>query len=141
VMFCASTARAQLPDSEHKKMDKEFEEKFNAVIKELNLTAEQQEAITKQRSEDKANFEAMRKKNHELREAIRKELDGENTDMDKLSQLVSQTKELASQRIDGQIKGVLAMKKILTPEQFKLLSSKIKPPEGRRHGPKGGDEP
>lgn len=145
VCACAATAGAQLPDSQHKKWDKEHEQKFDAVIKELNLTAEQQEAITKQRSEDKAAFAQMRQKNRELREAVRKELDSENTDMAKLSQLVAQTKELAGQRIDAQINGILAMKKLLTPEQFKTLNSKIKPPEGgakkRARGSRGDDQP
>ena len=134
IAMCATAAQAQLPESEHKKMGKKWEEKFNKVIKDLKLSPEQQKAITEQRAQDKANFQALREKTRALRDEIGKELDKADTDPAKVASLMAQMKDIAGERIEQQIKGILAMKKILTAEQFKKLNDEIKPRGEHRRG-------
>jgi len=137
LLVFTSAACAQLPDSDQAKMGKNFESKFSEVIKELNLTPEQQTAITLQRSQERAKSRELRTKIKDVRDLITQELNKDSTDTAQLDLLVSRLKELTVLRIEHQIQGIVALKKILTPEQFKILSEKTKH-EHKRH--KGGSE-
>lgn len=124
ILVFTSMACAQLPEGARQKMGKGREDQFNEVIKELNLTPKQQQAITQQRTTEKAQSQEMRQKIKVVRDQITLELNKQTTDTGKVNALVAQLKELTGQRIDHQIKGILALKKILTPEQFKALNEK-----------------
>ena len=125
-----SMAFAQLPEGEHSKMGENWEARFNEIIKELNLSPEQQQAISLQRTQEKAKSQQLRQKMKSVRNEITLELDKEATDMIKVSSLVAQLKELTGNRIEQQIQGIMSLKKILTPLQFKALNEK------RKHGDK-----
>jgi Spy/CpxP family protein refolding chaperone len=130
----ASAAYAQLPEGDHAKMGRNWEERFSAIIKELNLSPEQQQAITQQRAQEKARSQELRQKMKAVRDEITLELNKDVTDTAKLDSFISRMKELTGERIEQQIKGILALKKILTPEQFKELNEKRKQNEKRKGG-------
>jgi Spy/CpxP family protein refolding chaperone len=121
-----SVAGAQLPEGDQAKMGKKWEARFGEIIKELDLTKEQQQAITQQREREKAQSQELRQKMKSVRDEITRELDKEATDTAKVNSLVAQLKELTGNRIEGQIQGIMALKKILTPAQFKTLNEKRK---------------
>jgi Spy/CpxP family protein refolding chaperone len=126
IFVFTSAASAQLPEGDHTKMGKNWEEKFSEVIKELNLTPAQQQAITLERAQEKAQSQALRQKMKTVRDEITRELDLEVTDTAKVNSLVVQMKELTGNRIEQQIQEIMSLKKILTPAQFKALNEKRK---------------
>jgi Spy/CpxP family protein refolding chaperone len=132
-----SMACAQLPETDHAKTDKKRDDKFAEIVKELKLTAEQQQAVTLQRSQEKAQSQELRQKTRAVRDQITQELNNENTDIVKVNELVSQLKELTARRIEQQIQGIMSLKLILTPAQFKTLNEKrLKEEKERKRGGK-----
>jgi Spy/CpxP family protein refolding chaperone len=134
MIVLAAAAYAQLPEGDHAKMGKNWEERFNAIIKELRITPEQQQAISQQRTQEKTRSQELRQKMKSVREEITVELNKEVTDTAKLRSLISRMKELTGERIEQQIKGILELKKILTPEQFKELNEKRQQNEKHKGG-------
>ncbi|MFA5099422.1 MAG: periplasmic heavy metal sensor [Candidatus Omnitrophota bacterium] len=134
----ASLAFAQLPEGDRAKMGKDWESRFNTIIKELNLTPEQQQAIGAQRSQDRARSQELRQKIKSARKEITAELDKEVTDTAKVDSLVAQMKELTGDRIEQQIQGIMSLKNILTPEQFKALNAKKEHNHKRNERRQGG---
>ena len=98
------------------------EARHEHFYKELNLTDEQKKALeenkNKNREQMKALFEGMREK----RTLIRQELQKDQLDMGKINQTQNELKALQSQMLDNRLAGILEVRKILTPEQFKKFS-------------------
>jgi Spy/CpxP family protein refolding chaperone len=134
ILIFTTMACAQLPEGSRSKMGKGWEDRLNEVIKELNLTPKQQEAITQQRTRERAQSQELRQRIKAVRDQITQELNKQTTDTARVDLLVAQLKELTGQRIEQQIKGIIALKKILTPDQFKTLNEKTE--HGKMH--KGG---
>ena len=103
-------------------------------LKELNLTAEQQEKIDAQRKEQKAVMRVVRDALKAKHEELRAEIDKEKSDPAKIEGIAAELKKLEAQRIDQEVKGILRVKETLTPEQFKKLSLMR---EERRAGRRG----
>lgn len=114
---------------------KETMEKMDAkreqLYKELNLTAEQKNALkenkNKHREESKALFENMRAK----KDLMREELSKDTVNMDKINQIQSEIKELQTKMSDQRLQGILEVRKILTPEQFKKFMASMEERKGR----------
>jgi len=108
-------------------------EKFEKIIQELDLSPEQQELINKQRAghreKRRQTFQTLRTKRLELKQ----ELEKQDVDKKKIDSLVSEIKPLLGKLLDLRVESILAMKEILTPEQFEKLQRDIK--KGRRIGP------
>jgi Spy/CpxP family protein refolding chaperone len=126
IFVFTAMACAQLPEADHTKMGKSWDERFNEIIKELNITPAQQQAISQERAQEKAKALELRQQLKSVREEITRELDQEATDTSKVNSLVAQMKELTGNRIEQQVQGIMSLKKILTPAQFKALSEKSK---------------
>ena len=131
-----SVACAQLPEGDQSKMGKNWEARFSEIIKELDLTQEQQQAITKQRTQEKAQSQELRQKIKSVRDEITAELNKESTDTAKVNSLIAQLKNLTGNRIEQQIQGIMFLKKILTPAQFKALNEKKQRQNGKHKGGK-----
>lgn len=93
--------------------DKHFEE----MSKELGLSAEQKEALAKQRESSRPKLDELRQKSRAAREALRAELDKAKPDEARISELVSDLKSYAGDKVQIMVDRMLAMKKVLTPEQ------------------------
>ncbi len=99
---------------------------------ELNLTPAQQEQIASQRSAQKEETARLREAMSAKRNELRRELEKDNPDTEKISAIIHETKELMGKRLQQRADGILALRSILTPEQFKALNEKMKRSRGRR---------
>ncbi|HOW42376.1 MAG TPA: periplasmic heavy metal sensor [Candidatus Omnitrophota bacterium] len=133
VLVCTGLAAAQPSDPDSQKRERKHRPQIEEVIKELNLTPEQQQQITQQRAKEKEQSEQLRQKIQDIRAQITQELDKPATDKAKVKALVTQMSGLIAQRVEQRIMGIVALKEILTPEQFKMLNEKTKG-HGRRKG-------
>jgi Spy/CpxP family protein refolding chaperone len=111
---------------------KKHEEIFENIIKELNLSPEQQQRIAAQKAKEKEGSAVLREQMKNLRDELGKELEKEVTDKGKVDALVAQMKELTGKRMENKIEGILSLKEILTPEQFKALNEKTRKSEGEK---------
>jgi Spy/CpxP family protein refolding chaperone len=117
-------ASAEPPAHDYEKTGQSRAELFEKTIKELNLTPGQQEQIAAQKKKEKQDSAEGRARMKELRDQLRVELDKPSVDKDKIHLLTSEMKELEGKRIERKVEGILALKGILTPEQFKALNEK-----------------
>jgi Spy/CpxP family protein refolding chaperone len=104
-------------DSWHQDADKhQGHEQMMAKI--LGLSDEQVKQLKdlheKQKDMMKGAFEQMKSN----REALNTEIIKANPDMNKINDLQAQKKTLLAQMEDNSLNGILAIKKIMTPEQF-----------------------
>ena len=137
VLSFASTASAQWFGRDGKKGQKSNEGGFDNIAKELNLTESQKQQMAQQRSKEKEQGQVLREKMKAARDELTKELDKEKPDMAKIRSLISEMKELIGSRIEQRVDGIISMKQVLTPEQFKKLNEKTKrferPTRGGEH--------
>ncbi|MDD5347097.1 MAG: Spy/CpxP family protein refolding chaperone [Candidatus Omnitrophica bacterium] len=116
------------------RMQRGPDEHFDAVFKELNLTPEQQQKLFGQRSFQEKQRAVLREKMSVLRKEMTAELNKEKTDRKRLKVLVDRMKVLMGERIQHRVESILALKDILTPEQFKKLNEKMNRFEFRKGG-------
>lgn len=141
LIFLLSTAYAE-PIFDDREFGGRGERRFNRervfdnIVQELNLTPEQQELIQKQREEHRNKKRLALQKLKTKRLELRQELEKQEIDKKKIDSLVAEIKPLLGKLLDLRVKSILAMKEILTPEQFKKLQRDIR--KGRRIGPGRG---
>ncbi|HPS20495.1 MAG TPA: Spy/CpxP family protein refolding chaperone [Candidatus Omnitrophota bacterium] len=123
-------------NGDHKK---KFEEMMNAkwqqLCKELGISEAQKKSLDENMKNNRTEMMSLGKAMHEKRELMKKEIQNEKLDMDKVVKINGEIKELQSKMADRQLSGILEVRKILTPEQFKKFSEKME--EGKKHF-KGG---
>jgi Spy/CpxP family protein refolding chaperone len=93
------------------------EKRFDKMAEELKLTPEQKAALEKQREETGPKMKALREKQSAAREQLKAELDKAAPDTATLAAIVENLKNLTGEQLQMRIDKVLAMKKVLTPEQ------------------------
>ncbi len=150
LLLILTVARAQTPCPKPEEGREHRKGPFREQLKTLNLTAAQTEQLTAQRKEKREAMKNLRESLKAKRRELREELYKENTDKAKIESIASELKKLNAQRIDRHVQGILQMKAMLTPEQFKKLSSLKQErmgrlPEGlkgkgRRHGHDGDED-
>jgi Spy/CpxP family protein refolding chaperone len=126
VLLFTQEAHAQSLKERWGKRAKTGQSSKGDIIKELNLTQEQQQQITEQRGREKEQYLQLRQQIKATQQEITDELDKDITDKTKIEKLVAQMKELYGRRIQHRVEGILALKRILTPEQFRTLNEKTK---------------
>ena len=107
---------------------------FKKMAEELQLTPQQKAALEKDREEFSAKSKALRDKMQITRKSLKEELDKAATDKARVESLVTELKNLYSQQIQYRVDKVMAMKQILTPEQFNKMKSSM---ESRKHDKDG----
>jgi len=134
------------PSDNDAKPTKAFAEKRDAkhqqFYKELNLTEEQKKLLednkNKHREQMKALFSGMREKTALMRQELQKD----ELNMEKLNQIQNELKALQTQMLDHRLQGILEVRKILTPQQFKKFLTKTEDHKGhaqhKREGSKDG---
>lgn len=125
VAFFSQAAAAKAFSQEYKENSKSREEIIDTIVKDLHLNAQQEQLIAAQREQEKKGSLELREKMKTLRVELSQELEKKNTDKTKVYSLIAEMKELIGKRIEKKVEGILSLKEILTPEQFKLLNSKI----------------
>ncbi len=116
------------PDGEEgysSKWKERMEARKQEMFKELNLTDEQKQKLDENRKKHKEDAEGLYGRMKELRTAMRQELEKDVLDMAKINQIQSQIKEANAQMMDDRLNGILEVRGILTPEQYKKFSAKM----------------
>ena len=116
------------PGSSHK-----WHKKAKEIYSQLNLTDQQKKQIEANKSNDKAQAKALFENIKSNRQALKQELMKPQLDMAKINDLQSQNKTLQAQMIDNRLNSILAVRNILTPEQFSKFLSLM----DERHSHKG----
>ena len=124
VLCFTSLVMAQSSGKEPDKGRPGRREKFGALFKELNLSQEQQQKITEQRSQEEVQARALRQKLESARSRLGQELDQPVPDKAKIYSFIAEMKELYGKRQEQRVERILSLRQILTPEQFKLLDQK-----------------
>ncbi|MFH1594028.1 MAG: Spy/CpxP family protein refolding chaperone [Candidatus Omnitrophota bacterium] len=98
----------------------------DAIIKKLGLTTEQSAAIESHKTDHRAKMQEAKEALKTKKRELHNELEKPDMDEAKVNTLAAEVKALSGQQIDLSVRGILAMKAILTPEQFAKLQSEVK---------------
>ncbi len=98
-----------------------MEARREAIHRQLNLTDDQAARLEANRSEHRQEARKLREKMRAAREAFKSELEKEELDMEKITQLHNEQKTVQGQIADHRLEGILQVREILTPEQFKMF--------------------
>ena len=134
MMMSSLSVYAGSPDGETDrsvKWKERMEARKQEMFKELNLTDEQKQKLEENRKKRKDDAQGLRDHMKELKTAMRQELEKDVLDMAKVDQVQSQMKEAQAQMMDNRLKGILEVRGILSPEQFKKFSAKMEEYKGR----------
>lgn len=102
---------------------KDMEAHFKKMAEQLKLTPEQKAQLDKQRDELMVRTKALREKIKTMRMSLRQELDKPISDKARIDSLVTDLKGAIGEQIQVKIDGVLALKQVLTPEQFARMNA------------------
>lgn len=102
------------------------------VFQELNLTPEQKKQLevnrSAQRQETEKLFNAIKQKQEQLRQALNNPAATQSS----IAPLANEVKSLQAELLDNRIRGILAVKTILTPEQFVKFQEMAKNRQGKK---------
>lgn len=101
------------------------ERKMGNFIKELDLTAEQQDQMKKQRNEHREKNKKLQARLKIKMFELKQELEKETSDRGKIYSIVAEVNALQRDLLAQRVQGVLSTKEILTPEQFEKFKQKI----------------
>jgi len=99
------------------------ERRIKGIYDQLNLTADQRTQLQQNKGAHRAQMKSFREQEKLLRQAFRQELMKPQLDMDKINALHTRIKALESQTADERLNSFLAVRKILTHQQFVEFTS------------------
>ena len=88
------------------------------MIKDLGLSQEQEKKVEENRKAQREEMSRLRKEIVAKQEALQDALKSPSLTMDTVTPIVNEIKSLQAQMLDQRIRGIVAVKDILTPEQF-----------------------
>ena len=103
------------------------------LMEELDLTDDQRLKLDGNREAQMVLGQKLFKEFAEKQKELGEELESETTNRSKINALAADLKEIQGRMIDLRIDSVLAVKEILTPEQYKKFSEGVKTMRGKRH--------
>jgi Spy/CpxP family protein refolding chaperone len=89
------------------------------LMQELGLTDDQQQQLKDHRARHRKDHQALKEQIRAKREEIRMLLEKEDFDKDQVYQLHNQLKALKLRAEDHRLEGILEVRGILTPEQYR----------------------
>ncbi|MBI4396110.1 MAG: Spy/CpxP family protein refolding chaperone [Elusimicrobia bacterium] len=89
------------------------------VHQQLNLTPEQEKKLEEHRRTHREQAKALHEEQKQKREALRQELEKPELDMAKVKALHDEMKGVHDKLADHRLDGILEVRQVLTPEQFK----------------------
>jgi len=92
--------------------------RIQEIYKLLNLTDDQKKELDTNKKQHRARMEFFRQAIKTDKDALKEELMKSKLDMSKIHELHNQIKALLSQVEDAKLNSILAVRTILTPEQF-----------------------
>ena len=93
--------------------------------------------MKKLHEEGRAQKKELRKESKELKEELREELMKPSSDRNRIDGIVGKMKELQGKEIYSRVDHFLAVKEILTEEQFQKFLDLHEKRHGKKHGKKG----
>jgi len=94
------------------------------IMKTLNLAPEQKAQIEKQRSASRQAWSELRDKLRTKRLELKQELEKPNIDRNRINTIIAEIKNLTGEQLELRVNNILAMKQVLTPEQFKKIQER-----------------
>ncbi len=91
------------------------------LFDETGVTEEQKKQLAEHRKESRSLMKELHRKKEEARVALKKELQKEVLDMGKINSISSDLKTLSADVVTRRLDGFLAMRKVLTYEQFNKM--------------------
>lgn len=91
---------------------------IQGIYSQLDLTPDQKKQLEANKQQHRAKMQIIRQEMKADREAFKKELMKPQLDMSKINQIHNQVKSLQNQMEDEKLGSILAVRAILTPEQF-----------------------
>ncbi len=114
-----SLAQAQnAPGSEGQSQKWHPEQRAQEMFSQLNLTEDQKKQLEANKQQHRTKMESTHQQMKADRDALRAELMKPQLDMAKVNQIHDQIKSLQSQMEDDKLSSILAVRSILTPEQY-----------------------
>ena len=114
-----------------KKWEERHESHFKEMRDKLGLSPDQEQQLRENRKAHQGKMKALRSENESKREALRSELEKPDLDMGRINALKTDLKDVHNRMDDLRLDGVLAVRKILTPDQFKKFGEMIRAEEGK----------
>ncbi|MBN1354073.1 MAG: periplasmic heavy metal sensor [Candidatus Omnitrophica bacterium] len=127
----ASSAYAYHDGCEYQKHEKC--DKFERLSDELGLTDEQKTRLDKQKEVFKEKNIAFMDKIYAKNKELKAELEKPEIDRESVNNIIDDIQKLTGEKLRNRVDNILAMKNILTQEQFEKLQQKM---EKKRHGHK-----
>jgi Spy/CpxP family protein refolding chaperone len=109
------------------------------IVKELGLTANQDEALRQARQEGKDQAIALRKTLDDKKQALREAIAKPGATRADVEGLVAEIKALEAEKVEQRVQGIFKVKSVLNPEQFSKLNG-MKNEMGKRCPRKRGGE-
>ena len=100
-----------------------FGQRIQEIYNQLHLTDDQKNKLEANKKQHRAEMESARQSMKTDKEALQAELMKPQLDMSKITALHDQIKDLLSQMEDDKLNSILAVRAILTPEQFTKFAS------------------
>ena len=95
-----------------------YGQRIQEIYNQLNLTGDQKRQLEANKQQHRARMEAVHQEMKTDKEALKEELMKASLDMPKITKLHNQIKAALSQMEDDKLSSILAVRTILTPEQF-----------------------
>jgi protein CpxP len=93
-------------------------QRVQEIFKQLNLTDDQKNQLEVNKKQHRAIMEKSREDMKTAKDSLKEELMKPQLDMSKINELHGQIKAILSQTEDSKLSSILAVRAILTPEQF-----------------------
>ena len=102
-----------------------METRRQELYKDLDLSEAQKKLLEENKKSRKEEMKSLFSRIKEKREAIRVELQKNELNIGKVTQINNELKILDAQMLDRKLEGILEVRKILTPEQFKKFMARM----------------
>lgn len=99
--------------------------KCGELYKELGLSGEQKKMLDENKAKNKDAMKETFSQMKEKRELMKEELQKEEINTAKVTEINNELKALQSKMQDAKLSSILEVRQILTPEQFKKFSEKV----------------
>ena len=119
ILAALSLVQAQnTPGSEGPSQKWHSGQRIQEIYSQLNLTDDQKKQLEVNKQQHRAKMESARQEIKADKETLKEELMKPRLDMPKINAIHDQIKSLQNQMEDGKLNSILAVRAILTPEQF-----------------------
>jgi len=130
LFFLSAVSVSANEGKEHDK--KEWKEKRAKMFDQLDLSEEQRQALKAHRKNHRDSMKGLREQIKTKRQEYRKSLSDLTIDEATLTAANNEVKKLTNTMADHRLKGILEVRKILTPEQYKKFNE-IKEKHKKKH--------